>query len=256
LTITTDDPNNPIIEVPLTGTTPLGSASLTLPAGLTFPPTVIEPRGSCSSQLGVPISNAGACPVKVNSVGFTQGSTPPDYSMAGLPGLPVTIPAGGQLGSGDLGVVFAPNTLARTSTGTVDVTFVNDPITGATAIDHVPFCGEAVHRGVRVLVTNGGVPVAMVHRLVLQNAFGPEQPRGVFNYKIVNNAALQTVTGAAPCPAFSFHAEFGGASNPYQLKDGTYRIKATINVGGKTLTKKVRFVEDPCTFNSTIVVAF
>jgi hypothetical protein len=256
LTITTDDPNNPTIVVPLTGTTQLGSASLTLPAGLTFPPTVIQQRETCSSQLGVPITNGGACPLQITAVGFTQSGTPPDYSMAGLPGLPVTIPAGGQLGAGNLDVVFAPNNLTRTSTGTVDVTFVNDPITGATTTEHVPLCGEAVHRGVRVLVTDGGVPVDTVAKIVLQNARAPEQSGGVFNYQVVRNAALQTVEGEAPCPTFSFHAEFGGVSDPFQLKDGTYRIKATIKVGNKTLTKRVRFVEDPCTFNSTIVVPF
>ena len=256
LTITTDDPNNPTIVVPLNGTTQLGSASLTLPTGLTFAPTVIQTRESCSSQLGVPISNGGACPVQVTAVGVTQSSAPTDYSLAGLPGLPMTIPAGGQLGAGNLDVVFAPNTLARTSTGTVDVTFVNDPITGATTTDHVPFCGEAVRRGVRVLVTNGGVPVATVKSIKLQSAWGPEQRGGITTYRTMTNAALQTVNGEAPCPTYSFHAEFGSVAVPFQLKDGTYRINVTIQDGNRTLNKRVRFVEDSCTFNSTIVVAF
>ncbi len=256
LTITTDDPNNPTIVVPLTGNTPTGTASLTFPAGLTLPPTVIQPRQTCSSQLGVPIANSGTCPVQITAVGLTQVSSPPDYSLTGLPGLPVTIPAGGQLGSGDLDLLFAPNTVARTSTGTVDVTFVNDPITMTTTTSHVPFCGEAVHRGVRVLVTQGGVPVSTVKRIALQRAVSPEQPLEPTNIKIVQHASLQTVTGTAPCPTFSFHAEFGGASDPFQLKDGTYRIRASIVSGGKTIHHTVRFIEDDCTFNATIVVAF
>ncbi len=257
LTIATDDPNNPTVVVPLTATTPLGSASLTIPAGLTFPPTVIQQNAACSSQLGVPITNSGTCPVQVNSVGITQASVPPDYSLTGLPGLPVTLAAGGQLGAGDLDLVFAPFTVARISTGTVDVTFVDDPITGATTTDHVPFCGEAVQRGIRVLVTLGGVPVANVKRIDLQTAFGPEQPQGDwFPLRHVKNALLQTVTGVAPCPTFSFHAEFGGASNPVQLKDGTYRLKVTIKVGKKTKKKVVRFNLDTCSFTPNLVVAF
>lgn len=257
LTITTDDPNNPTIVVPLTATTPLGSSLLTFPAaGLTFPPTVIQTRATCSAQLGVPITNAGACPVTINTVALTQASVPPDYSLAGLPGLPMTLAAGGQLGSGDLDVVFAPNTLTRTSTGTVDVTFVDDPITGATATTSVPFCGEGVHRGLRVLVTDGGVPVGTVKKLELQNAFGPEQDGGIFTIRSVKNAALKTISGVAPCPTFSYHVEFGGADRPFQLKDGTYRVSATIQSGSKTKTKVKRIVIDPCTFDSTFVVAF
>jgi hypothetical protein len=257
LTINIDDPNNPTVVVPLTATTPLGSASLTIPAGLTFPPTVIQQNAACSSQLGVPVTNSGTYPVQVNSVGITQASVPPDYSLTGVPGLPVTLAAGGQLGSGDLDLVFAPFTVARTSTGTVDVTFVNDPITLATTTDHVPFCGEAVQRGIRVLVTLGGVPVANVKRIDLQTAFGPEQPQGDwFPLRHVKNALLQTVTGVAPCPTFSFHAEFGGASNPVQLKDGTYRLKVRIKVGKKTKKKVVRFNLDTCSFTPNFVVAF
>src|SRR5580693_744129 len=161
LTITTDDPINPVVIIHLTGNTALGTASLSSPARITFPPSVLQASDECSATLGVPIANAGTCPVKINSIGLTQSSVSPpglDYSLTGVPTLPLSVPAGGQLGAGDLNLVFAPFTLARTSTGTVDVTFVNDPITGATTTTHVPFCGEGVRRGLRVLVTQGGVP--------------------------------------------------------------------------------------------------
>jgi hypothetical protein len=258
LTITTDDPINPVVIIPLTGNTALGTASLSFPAGITFPPTVIQASDACSATLGVPIANAGTCPVKINSIGLTQSSVSPpglDYSLTGVPTLPLSVPAGGQLGAGDLNLVFAPFTLARTSTGTVDVTFVNDPITGATTTTHVPFCGEGVRRGLRVLVTQGGVPVATVKRILLQDAFGPEQPNGDFHtLRIIKHAALQTVTGTAPCPSFVFHQEFGGASDTFQLKDGTYRVKVFLS--GVKKPKVVRVVMDPCTFTQSVVVAF
>ena len=260
LTITTDDPINPVVVIPLTGNTALGTASLTFPTGITFPPTVIQESAACSATLGVPIANSGTCPVQINSVGLTQTSVSPpglDYSLTGLPTLPLSVPAGGQLGSGDLDLVFAPFAIAQFSTGTVDVTFVNDPITGTLTTTHVPFCGEGVRRGLRVLVTLGGVPVSgNVKRILLQQAFGPEQQSGIFTIRTIKNATLQTVTGIPPCPTFSFHGDFGDIANTYQLKDGTYRIKVELKVGKKLKTKVVRVNMDECTFTPNVVVAF
>jgi hypothetical protein len=260
LTITTDDPINPVVIIPLTGNTALGSASLTFPTGITFPPTVIQASAACSSTLGVPIANSGTCPVQINSVSLTQSSVSPpglDYSLTGVPTLPLSVPAGGQLGSGDLDLVFAPFAIAQFSTGTVNVTYVNDPITGATTTTSVPFCGEGVRRGLRVLVTEGGVPVTgTVKRIELQEAFAPAQQFGIFTIRTIKNATLQTVTGTAPCPTFSYHGDFGDLGNPYQLKDGTYRIKVELKVGGKLKTKVVRVVMDECTFTPNVIVAF
>ena len=85
-----------------------------------------------------------------------------------IDGKPVTVPAGGQLGSGDMGAIFKPNLpLARTDTANIDVTYVSDPINNAASLVSVPMCGEATWRGLRVLVTQGGVPVATVKRIKL-----------------------------------------------------------------------------------------
>jgi hypothetical protein len=257
LTVTSNDPVNPVVNIPLTATTPLGSASLTLPAaGLTFPPTIIQQEAACPDPMTVAITNGGMCPVQINSVDLTQSSSPLDYTLSGLPGLPLQLGAGDELGAGDFDLVFEPFTLARESTGTVNITFVNDPITGATSTDQVPFCGEAVHRGVRVLVTLGGVPVAKVKRIEIQNAYSPAQSVGIKTIKTVKDALLQTVTGTAPCPSFQFQAEFGGISNPGALKDGTYRIRVRLKVGKKLKTRVVRVVLDRCSFTPNIIVAF
>jgi hypothetical protein len=223
------------------------------------PPTVIQQNAACPAKLGVPITDAGTCPVQVNSVTLTQSSTVPpglDYSLTGLPGLPVTLSPGDQLGSGDLDLVFEPFALARESTGNVNVTYVNDPITGATTTDQVPFCGEAVHRGIRVLVTRGGVPVAKVTKIQLQTELAPEQWKVIFAVSTVKNALLKTITGAAPCPTFQFHAEWGGVSNPRALKLGVYRIRVTLKVGNTLRHRVRRFTMDECSFTPNIVVAF
>ena len=261
LTITSDSGGTPgsTTTVPLTGNTALGSASLTFPTGLTFPPTVVQTSAVCSATQGVPIANSGACPVQINSAGLTQTSVAPpglDYSLTGLPTLPVSVPAGGQLGSGDLKLVFAPFAIAQFSTGTVDVTFVDDPITGTTHTTHVPFCGEGVRRGLRVLVTQGGAPVSTVKSIQLQEAFGPEQQFGIFPLRTIKNAALTTVTGTPPCPTFSYHGDFGDLGNPHQLKDGTYRIKVQLKIGKKLKSKVVRLNLDACSFTPDVVVAF
>ena len=133
--------------------------------------------------------------------------------------------------------------------------FVNDPITHSLTTVSVPFCGEAVRRGMRVLVTQGGVPVSTVKRILLQYAFGPEQPDGDFHtIRTIKHASLQTVTGTAPCPSFQFNQEFGGASDTFQLKDGTYRVKVFLAHVKKP--KVVRVNMDECTFTQSVVVAF
>jgi len=256
LEVVTDDPVNPVEFLPLTATTPTGPTELTFPAGLTFPPTVIQQSGACSASLGVPVLNSGSCPVSIASVTLNHlSATPADYSLTGVPGVPSNLAPGEVLGAGNLDVVFAPFTLARTSTGTVDVEFENDPITHSLTTVSVPFCGEGVRRGMRILVTQGGVPVSTVKRIELQFAFGPEQPDGDFHtIRTIKHASLQTVTGTAPCPSFEFHQEFGGASDTFQLKDGTYRVKVFLS--GVKKSKIVRVNMDQCTFTQNVVVAF
>jgi hypothetical protein len=252
VTIHSDDLANPAVVVALNATTPTGSASLSVPAGLTFPPTVIQSTAACSSKLGVPVANTGKCDVKVTNVALS-GANAADYSLTGLSGLPLTIAPGGQLGAGDLAAMFAPLAIGRTRTASVDVTFVNDPITLATATDSVPLCGESVNRGVRVLVTSGGIPVPSVKSIILQKAIAPEQDSPIFLISKAKNVPLSSVVGVAPCPSFQFHTEYGGATNPIQLKEGTYRLKVKIS-GQKT--KIVRFNVETCTFSPLITVAF
>jgi hypothetical protein len=252
LTITSDDPGNPTLVVPLTGTTPTGSASLSVPVGLTFPPTVIQADAACSSMLGIPIANTGACPVKVTSMTIS-GANPSDYSVTGLTGLPTTVAPGDQLGSGGLNAVFAPLAVNRTSTANVNVTFEDDPITHATATDVIPVCGEAVNRGVRILVLQGGVPVPVVKRITLQRALAPDQHLPIQTHQTLKNVPLTTVTASGLCPGFQYHAEFGGATNPTQLKAGTYRLKVKIK-GQKR--KVVKFNINTCSFTPLLTVNF
>jgi len=122
----------------------------------------------------------------------------------------------------------------------------------------VPFCGEGVRRGLRVLVTLGGSPVlTTVKRIELQNAFGPEQPGGIVTLpRTIRDATLHTIPASEACPVIEYHGDFGDLGNPFQLKDGTYRIKVQLKVGKKLKTKVVRVNMDQCSFTPDVVVTF
>jgi photosystem II stability/assembly factor-like uncharacterized protein len=255
LVINTDDPANPTVTVALSGDTP--PVNISVPsAGLTFPPTVIQNSGNCQTTLGAPITNAGKCGLQVNSVGLS-GPSAGQYGVTGLSALPVTVPAGGQLGSGDMEAIFKPNLpLARTDTANLDVTYVSDPITSATTLVSVPMCGEATYRGIRVLVTQGGVPVATVRRIKLWAVISKDEDEPRILLQNQKNLPLQSVTGAAPCPSFQFHVEYGTVAHQIQLKPGNYLLQVTIKVGKKKMRKLVKLNLGTCDFDQQVTVAF
>ena len=118
---------------------------------------------------------------------------------------------------------------------------------------HVPFCGEGVRRGLRVLVTQGGVPVSTRQENIpaVRVRTGTAGRRLPYDQDHQARESLQTVTGTAPCPSFEFHQEFGGASDTFQLKDGTYRVKVFLS--GVKKSKVVRVNMDQCTFTQNVL---
>lgn len=250
LSITSDDPNNPTVSVPLTATTP--GANIDVPSPEVFPPTVIQSVGACQSKVAFPVSNNGACPLQINSavIGGANGS---DYSLSGLPSLSTPLQPGHILGEGDLTTVFKPTLVTRNELGNVTVTYVTDPFMKTTATATSAMCGEGVRTGVRVLVTVGGVPAATVSRIHLDRLNSNRKSISVDN---VLNAPLQTVTPNAPCVPFLFQREWGGVSNPIQLTTGDYQLTVVASVNGKKQSKTVTFSLSTCSFNQNIVVAF
>ena len=117
--------------------------NLNVPATESFPPTVIQSVGACSSKLRYVVSNDGSCPVVVDKVQPTG-----DYSLLGLPSLPTAVsPNNGQLAAGDLGAVLKPITIERADQGTIAVTYETDPIMHATAIATTMSAARASHEG-------------------------------------------------------------------------------------------------------------
>lgn len=253
LTISTDDPFNPTITVQATALP--GTGALGLSPNLTFSPTVIQSLGSCHKSKPFVISNTGTCDLTITNIAI-GGTNASDYSLSGLPAFPIILEPGHQAGSGDLDAVFAPNAAGRQRTANIAVTFVSDPVTGATSVQTRELCGEGVRTGARVLVTQGGVPMPQVHEIELKR-FG-----GEFGFAKeldeVKNVSLQTVTATpgTACPSFQFHHEYGSVTNPGQLVPGVYQLKVEAIIAGKEERKAVWFSVDTCGFDGTIVIDF
>jgi len=118
-------------------------------------------------------------------------------------------------------------------------------------------CGEGVHTGARVLVTQGGVPLAQVHEIELKRVRGRWLG---FDKEVdeVKNTPLQTIAPSpgTACAAIQFHREYGALTNPKQLRPGLYQLKVEVKIAGKEVSKKIYFDVPTCGFNGTIVVDF
>ena len=252
LVIRTDDPDSPLEALTVTGNTP--SASIDVPPDLGFPPTVIQSIGACSTPQPFPISNTGACNLKITDVAVS--TNPEEYSLAGLPSFPIILEPGHIAGEGDLAAVFAPDNLSRAVTGELTVTFVSDPIAGTTTSVTRALCGEGVRTGARVLVTAGGIPLATVEQIKLQRINANRNRRLLDTVDTSRNLALQTVVPGAPCAPFQYHQEYSTVANPIQLLPGSYQLTVTARVNGHRVKRSVGFDVTTCGFNATIVVDF
>jgi hypothetical protein len=247
LIVTSSDPATPIDVVPLTGTTPIPSISLS--TALAFPP-VVEGNGKCAVTQPFPVRNTGICPLTVT--GVTLGPpNPEDYALNDLPNQTNVIPPGGALSQGGFGVRFQPVELNRNVDSAVDVTYISDPILGTKTTLARNLCGEGVFVGARVLVTLGGVPVSTVDRIQLIQV----STNTVIDNVV--NATLKTITPKiAKCAPFQFQREYGTVSDPKALAPGTYQVKVTLTIAGKQQVKTVTFTDNSCGFAHPVVVAF
>ena len=252
LVIHTDDPDTPDSPVLLTGNTPF--PAIDVPPDLGFPPTVLQSVGACTSADPFPVSNLGICPLNITAFGITDNAA--EYSLAGLPSFPIILEPGHIAGEGDLAAVFAPQVLDRDRTGTVSVTYISDPITGATTSVNRSLCGEGVRTGARVLVTAGGVPLAMVEQIKLQRINANRNKNPLDTLDNARNLPLTTVVPASPCGSFQYHREYGTVLNPIQLLPGSYQVTVTAIVNGKRRSMSVGFDVNTCGFNPTITVNF
>jgi hypothetical protein len=228
LAISTDDPAHPTLNVTLNGTglKPTITPSLT---PLIFGPTVFDPNCgiACGQSIAEAIRNTGQAELILDTLSITAGS--PTFSAAA----PTTPPSRVQVGSSfDESVTFRPTATARKVTGTLHIEdlFPLDPGNNVSA--DVPLCGEAVGRGIRVLVVNGsGTPVPTVSSLKL-SATGVSLPQNV-NLKNLN---LVTIDPPTSCQQTKYHYENQAlASTDQTAPRGSY-YTLSVSVGNKKAT--------------------
>ncbi|MCB9915557.1 MAG: S8 family serine peptidase [Planctomycetes bacterium] len=255
LTIQTNDPLRPEVAVHLTGTAK--PVSVDVPAEVGFPPTVIQELSDCRSYMPYPITNNGDCPVTISDVYLVQTGT--DYSFVNLPGLPVTLLPGETLGDGQLQICFAPTFVFRHIAAEAEVKWIsNDPLVGDEDTFTTKLCGEGVRTGLRILVKENGVPVPLVQKIDLfyvVNVDTPEESLGTVS--IDRFVHLVDVPDHAPCPAFQYHREWGGETDPTALAPGTYRVWVRyIASDGLEHSTAVDFVFGLCDFEGDYVIHF
>lgn len=135
LTISTDDPASPTVNVPATGLVGLPKVALS-PATLDF--STVCPGASVQRELTV--TNVGTAPLTITNVSIGAGSTA-GLSVAPIPALPLTLPVGGHIA---FTVVFAPSgPFGGPVSGTV-VVDTDDPVTPETSVPITGSVGQAV----------------------------------------------------------------------------------------------------------------
>lgn len=252
LTITSDDPDTPIWTQEVTANTPAPEIDVAGDQG--FPATVIQSIDACSSAKPFPIQNNGICPLEITNIAITANES--EFSLDGLPSFPIILQSGELAGDGALEVVFAPQALARTTTGELSVTYITDPIIGTTATITRELCGEAVHTGARVLVTQSGMPMDEVRLIQLLRINANRNRDRIKTVSVDRELALQTLLASGACEGFQYHMEYGTVSNPIQLLPGSYNVTVQVKIGKKILIKTVGFDVSTCDFNPTIIVEF
>jgi len=257
LVIQSDDPATPSINCPVQADSACADVDdLDAPAGLCFPPTVVQSFGSCYSEIEPAISNKGAGKMRINSVTLA-GANPGDYELVALPSMPVFLNQGDVLGAGDFAVRFRPTEVARNRAAVLEIV-VADPISGAAlGTVQVPLGGEGVRPGARLLVRQNGAPVASIYRVVLWRS---TEGQGFHKITELKNVPLKNVNPGAPCPPFQYHVEYGGVDTvgePTYLRPGEYRFEVTLKIGNKQVKKLIDFgAVDSCSFNANLRLDF
>ncbi len=256
LAILSNDPDEPLVTLLATGSTPTNSLDVPLPA--CFPPTVIQSvSASCKSEQPYSITNTGACPVLIKSVTITPpGPHASDFTIVGLPSLPVTLQPGAVLGGGVLKLVFKPTNVERYVTGTLNVTYQSDsPTLGSLTTISQPLAGEGVKTGARLLVNHLGAFVPLLDRVTLYkvNSMTPLDLQFVDQQ---NNVPVKFDPGTGNCLGFLFHREWGGVTNPIKLEPGDYLIEIGVHINAVPYLLKQDFTVGVCDFIPDLVIDF
>lgn len=222
LTIGTNDPAHPTVDVSLTGEG-LVPNILTQPGSLAFGPTVIlsqGPSGYTGQTTPVTVTNTGQSELIVDTMG-TSGAP---FSAPGPANPPSRFAPNDHFSEP---VTFGP-TAAGKFTGSLSISD-NDPEGGASAT--VPLCGEGVGRGIRVLAVNAaGTPMPQVSALKLQS-HGTAQN---VNINKKNLALTGVPTSCDPNAKEQYENQSLPAAGTVNQRASYYTLSVT--AGGKSTT--------------------
>jgi hypothetical protein len=248
LTVNSDDPANPVQVVSLTGEGLL-PAITAAPVALTFGPTVYDPNCGifCGQTQTEVFTNNGQAELIADVVSFTGD---PAFSGPGPSSPPDRFAQGTSLFEP---VTFRPTAPARKVTGTLTVRdnlpFDGIPL-GTTPVERqVPLCGEAVGRGIRVLVEdNAGNPVTTPIDLQLRSV--GTSPNVNVSLK---SLTLQTINPPTSCQTLRFQYE--NQKLPATEQDHPSSSYFTLNVSaGGTRQSTTTFVLAPNQFREIVMV--
>ena len=247
LTVNTDDPANPSMAVALTGEgllPAIASAPGTPSSPLIFGPTVYDPNCGifCGQTQQEVFTNTGQAELIADLVGFTGSaafsgpgaSVPPDRFAQGTSLIePVT---------------FRPTAPARKVTGTLTLRD-NLPFDSVTVERQVPLCGEAVGRGIRVLVEdNAGNPITSPMDVQLRSV--GTSPNVILN---MHNLPLQTINPPTSCQTIRFHYENQKLPATEEDHPSTSYYTLVVTAGGNRKAS-VTFVLAPNQFREIVMV--
>lgn len=248
LTVNSNDPANPVQPVSLTGEgllPAITSAPGTPTSPLIFGPTVYDPNCGivCGQTKTEVFTNTGQAELIADVVSFTGD---PSFSGPGPSSPPDRFAQGTSLFEP---VTFRPTAPARKVTGTL--TARDDlPLDGGVTVERqVPLCGEAVGRGIRVLVEdNAGNPVTTPIDLRLRSV--GTSPNVNLNPK---GLTLQTITPPASCQTLRFHYENQKLPATEQDHPSTSYYTLDVTAGGNR-SATVTFVLAPNEFRELVMV--
>ncbi len=228
LAITTDDPANPVLHVTLTGTG-LKPVITPNPTPLIFDPTVFDPNCgiSCGQTLPEAIRNTGDAELILDLLSVTAGSPP--FTAAAPSSPPTRVSVGGAV---DEAVTFRPSAIARKVTGTLHIEDQLPLDPGNNVSTDVPLCGEAVGRGIRVLVVDAsGNPVSTVTSLKL-SATGVSAPPNVN----LRTLPLISIDPPISCRPIKYQYENQALSTTDQTAPRGSYYTLSVQVGNKKAT--------------------
>ena len=249
LTVSTDDPANPTQVISLTGEgliPALATAPGTPTSPLIFSPTVIDPVCGifCGQTKTEVFTNTGQAEWIADVVSFTGDpaffgpgpSSPPDRFAQGTSLFePVT---------------FHPTVKARKVTGVLTAQD-NFPLDGPglTVGKSIPLCGEAVGRGIRVLVEdNAGVPISTPIDVRLRSV-GTSPNVNI----LLKGQTMTTISPPTSCETIRFHYENQSLPATEQDHPSTSYYTLDVTAGGNR-SATITFVLAPNEFRQIVMV--